>query len=214
MTDCVNKSKDYYTSGRPELMAFIERVVTRIGPSVLNVGCAAGMDADRLRQMGAQNLHGIEPVTAPAELAAQRYDRVWNSAFEMFEPSGDWYDTILLADVLEHMADPSGALRRIHEMLAPDGRLIVSVPNVRHVSVLFGLIARGDWRYEAAGIMDSTHLRFFTSRSIERLLDQCGYHVRERQWYGMQPIARAITRCWPFLGEFLQSQVFLLAERR
>jgi 2-polyprenyl-3-methyl-5-hydroxy-6-metoxy-1,4-benzoquinol methylase len=92
-------------------MAFVARTVGSVGPAVLNVGCAAGMDADHLRALGAETLHEVEPMAGPAEMAKQRYDRVWTSTFDGFEPAGLVYDTVILADVLEHMVDPARHFR-------------------------------------------------------------------------------------------------------
>lgn len=211
MTYSAAKTDEYYTSERSELMAFVQRTAGRIGPAVLNVGCASGMDADQLRALGAQMLHGVEPMAGPATLARQRYDRIWICTFDGFEAASEVYDTVVLADVLEHMVDPGAALSRIHALLSSAGSLVLSVPNVRHLSLLYQLIIKGDWRYQEAGILDSTHLRFFTSRSVERLLCDCGFVVVARQWHGSHAATRAITSRWNHAGEFLQSQIFILA---
>jgi GT2 family glycosyltransferase len=88
------------------------------------------------------------------------------------------FDAIVCADVLEHLRDPGRFLGRARGWLAPGGRLIASIPNVRHHSVLRGLL-EGDWTYEPAGLLDRDHLRFFTRREIEKLFYRAGFTVAD-----------------------------------
>ena len=84
------------------------------------------------------------------------------------------FDAVVCGGVLEHLRDPAALFGRIRGWLTPGGRLVASIPNVRHHSVVRGLL-EGNWTYEAAGLLDQTHLRFFTRRSIGRLFADCGY---------------------------------------
>ena len=99
---------------------------------------------------------------------------------------------IILADVLEHLVDPWAALRFLHSHTAKGCRLALSVPNVRHYKVSMPLLFRGEFGYEDYGIMDRTHLHFFTRGSLIDTLDECGWAVngsgshmkgRYRRWY-------------------------------
>src|SRR6185436_7844996 len=83
-------------------------------------------------------------------------------------------DCIVCADVLEHLRDPERALRLLLRYLAPDGLLVASIPNVRHASVLLPLLVEGRFRYQDEGILDRTHLRFFTLHEIVELLTRAG----------------------------------------
>jgi hypothetical protein len=94
--------------------------------------------------------------------------------------------------VLEHLVDPWTALRELHERTGPACRLALSVPNVRHYTVVLPLLCKGEFRYRDQGIMDRTHLHFFTRDSLVEMLRECGWEVqgagsnmrsRYRRWY-------------------------------
>src|SRR5262249_41242587 len=83
------------------------------------------------------------------------------------------FDLILALDVLEHLINPWSAMRRIHGLLKPDGALVVRIPNVSHCSVSLALL-RGRWDYAESGLMDRTHLRFFTEAGAKALVTSSG----------------------------------------
>ena len=175
------------------------------------MGCGAGADADLLRRLGGTELHGIEPVAEAAEEARRRYDDVFNGSVEDWSWDGKPYDLIVFADVLEHLVDPYTLLRESRAWLSDTGRILVSIPNIRHLSVLWGLVIGGDWRYGQHGIMDGTHLRFFTSRSFDRALHEAGYEpLASHRWGGMR-LTRMLAEVAPPVGEFLLSLIFVLA---
>ena len=95
----------------------------------------------------------------------------WWEAF-----SGRRYDYILFADVLEHLRDPWGVLKKSAELLKPDGRVIVSVPNIAHAQILASLY-NNDFSYADVGIMDKTHLRFFTEPTLRDMVREAGLAV-------------------------------------
>ncbi len=87
------------------------------------------------------------------------------------------FDVVVCADVLEHLEDPAAVLARVRRWLSPGGVLFVSLPNVANVAVRFALLA-GRFEYAEAGILDRTHLRFFTRRSARRLVEGTGFRIR------------------------------------
>lgn len=87
------------------------------------------------------------------------------------------FDVVVCADVLEHLPDPAAVLDRVRGWIAPGGRLFVSLPNVANVAVRLSLLA-GRFEYAEAGILDRTHLRFFTRRSALRLVESAGFRIR------------------------------------
>lgn len=204
---------DYYTTGRPELQAFLQPH----GPfaAALDIGCAAGVLGASLQAAGIVSAcDGIEAHPAAARLAESRLRRVWPGSLESMADSIVWQDyaLIILADVLEHLVDPWAALRLLRERSAPGCRLLLSVPNARHYKVSLPLVFRGEFRYEDAGIMDRTHLHFFTRESLDETLRECGWAVsartshmkkRYRRWY--MP-----TR---LLEPFVAVQTLVLAEK-
>jgi SAM-dependent methyltransferase len=124
---------------------------------------------------------GIELDPIAAELAAQHCERVHVADVDLLEelPWTDTrYDTILCMDILEHLRDPWRALRVLREGLTPDGRMIVTLPNVANWWIRFRLL-RGRWNYDDIGIMDRTHLRFFTVRTARELLASAGLSISE-----------------------------------
>lgn len=87
------------------------------------------------------------------------------------------FDTIILADILEHLEDPWASLTKISSFLKDNGVLIVSLPNIRHFQVLKNLLFKGDFSYQDQGIMDKTHLRFFCKRNMIELFNECELKV-------------------------------------
>ncbi len=84
----------------------------------------------------------------------------------------------MCGDVLEHLREPERFLRRVCRWLGPDGRVVASLPNVRHHTVVSALL-EGNWSYEPAGLLDATHLHFFTRRDMVDLFEHAGFHVDE-----------------------------------
>jgi 2-polyprenyl-3-methyl-5-hydroxy-6-metoxy-1,4-benzoquinol methylase len=147
------------------------------GWRVLEVGCGEGAFAASLA--GATEKWGIEPNATAAGIASERLDRVLTGRFD--EVSAQlperYFDLVICNDVIEHMPDHDRFLRDIQHHIADGGALVGSVPNIRNYKVLFDLLFLGDWRYQDSGIMDRTHLRFFTRHSLRRSLTDAGYHI-------------------------------------
>ena len=155
----------------------IEPLLPARAPRVLEIGCGGGGTLDWLKQSGrAQWTSGIELSSEAAAIARTRVDDVRcgdaNVLLEQFPQ--DSFDLILCLDVLEHLVDPWAALSKIQGLLRPGGRIITSLPNVRHHSVVLPLLLRGRWEYRDAGIMDRTHLRFFSRQGIAGLMRGAG----------------------------------------
>jgi 2-polyprenyl-3-methyl-5-hydroxy-6-metoxy-1,4-benzoquinol methylase len=154
---------DYFGDPRPDVQA----LVVAPGNRFLDVGCAGGALAGALKAAGAEHVAGIELNPVAAAQAREHVDTlVPGSVLEAEFPftTGE-FDYVIFADVLEHLPDPSAAIRRCLPYLASDGRVIVSVPNMRFYLVLLRLIV-DRWSYVEAGIRDRTHVRIFTRRSL------------------------------------------------
>ena len=126
---------------------------------------------------------GVELDAAAAEQARKHVDVVWHAAvedapFDTMIPAGS-LDCVLCLDILEHLVDPWLAVKRLSPLLAPGGRLIISIPNVRNFKFIRKLLIGGDFRYRDAGLLDRTHLRFFT-RETACELATCGGLVLEK----------------------------------
>jgi len=169
----------YYKCQRPELVKHIQPGKNQI----LDVGCAEGLLGENLKQQGlASEVVGIELFPDAAKVAASKLDRVICGDIELMYQEGmglepESFDYIICGDVLEHLRDPLAVLSWLATRLKPEGQLITSVPNVRHWSVLLPLLFKGEWQYQSHGIMDRTHLRFFTKKSAAKMLVDSGFHV-------------------------------------
>ena len=144
------------------------------GARILEIGCGAGATLGWLRQSGvACETIGVEIAEAAASQARDFVDNVYCIDFERHDlPAGHGeFDIILCLDVLEHMVDPWKVVDRlVSGYLKPGGTLVISLPNIQHYSAVLPLLFRGRWRYENEGLLDRTHLRFFTRESAAALL--------------------------------------------
>ncbi len=171
--DAIENLPRYYWADRPELQALVPLTAKR----VLDVGCGAGGLGNALKSRGIE-VTGIEYDRKMAHHAEQFLHQVIAGDVEIMMEALqlNYYDCIILGDVLEHLRDPEGVLKRLKKSLREDGVIVASLPNVNHWSIIRGLL-EGRWQYENAGILDRTHLRFFTRRSIVDLFNEAGYRV-------------------------------------
>lgn len=162
--------------------------------NILEVGCSAGYFGAALKQLG-HHVCGVEMDEASSALARDVLDEVHcctvQAFFQRFE--GRQFDVITFGDVLEHLAYPQEVLVEARKHLTPRGRIVCSVPNVGHASVR-GMLLQGDWDYSELGILDKTHLRFFTKKSLIALFDDAGYLVQKLQSVRL-PVAHAAQMC-------------------
>jgi 2-polyprenyl-3-methyl-5-hydroxy-6-metoxy-1,4-benzoquinol methylase len=166
----------YFEFDRPELLALIPETARK----VLDVGCGAGRLGEAVKRRQGAEVVGIEMVQAAGQAARSRLDQVLVGNVEEMElPFGSGsFDAVVCGDVLEHLREPERLLRQARGWLRPGGRLIASIPNVRHHTVVRSLLD-GNWTYEPAGLLDRTHLRFFTRREIEDLFRDAGFTVSQ-----------------------------------
>jgi 2-polyprenyl-3-methyl-5-hydroxy-6-metoxy-1,4-benzoquinol methylase len=149
---------------------------------ILDVGCSSGDFAANVKQRyPLARIWGVEPNKGAARIAAPRIDRVLCQMIEQI----DWHregvkrgdiDTVFLFDVLEHTYDPWKTLLTLRNLVSENGQLVVSIPNVRNVLLIQDLIS-GYWRYRRAGLLDITHIRFFTQKDMYRMFYQTGFRV-------------------------------------
>jgi 2-polyprenyl-3-methyl-5-hydroxy-6-metoxy-1,4-benzoquinol methylase len=148
---------------------------------VLELGPATGYMSRALVERGC-SVVGIEVDPEMAERAAEVCERVIVGDLDALDLDAELgeerFDAIVAADVLEHLKDPLEALTRLRRFLKPDGCFVISVPNVAHGSVRLALLS-GNFEYQKAGLLDSTHLRFFTRETLEQLLDDAELGLAE-----------------------------------
>jgi len=144
---------------------------------VLELGCAAGHMTRALVEQGCRVV-ALEVDAEAARFAEEFAERVvvgdLSDSHSLAPIEDDRFDVLLAGDVLEHLPDPLALLRRCRSLLRPDGALVLSVPNVAHVDLKLALL-QGRWQYRDVGLLDRTHLRFFTRRSLDELLHAAGF---------------------------------------
>jgi 2-polyprenyl-3-methyl-5-hydroxy-6-metoxy-1,4-benzoquinol methylase len=168
-----------YVGRRPD----IERLVSPDARAVLDVGCSTGALGEAIKARTAACVYGIELSPEMADIASGRLDRVFvGDAATVILGGGlgdSRFDTIIFADVLEHLIDPWAVLQAGARYLEPGGVVIASIPNVGHIDTICNLVFRGHWPYRERGIHDRTHLRFFTRKNIEELFAGAGLVIEQ-----------------------------------
>ncbi len=167
-----------YCGERNEMVGYVPPGARR----VLDVGCGNGSFGRELRsRRPGLSLWAVEPDGdgVAAARGSGAYERVVLGGYPgvIGELPGGYFDCVFFNDVLEHLVEPGQALAATRSLLAPRGRVVASIPNVRCLDVVKPLVVSGDWRYEDYGLLDRTHLRFFTRSSMCRLFDEHGYEV-------------------------------------
>lgn len=159
---------------RREMLPFIPESAT----TILDVGCSHGRFGSVLKEANPDwTVVGVEPDAGAMSNAAGHYDEVIHGFYPDDLATGSRFDCIVFNDVLEHVVDPWGMVSRTLAYLTPGGRVVASIPNVRYVMVVRELALRGRWEYADWGVLDRTHLRFFTRKSIEELFTSNGFGV-------------------------------------
>jgi len=173
----LNPGSDYYANVRHEMVPFLPDTYRR----VLEIGCGDGVFADLLTRP--HEMWGVELDPDAAARARPRLHRVLLGTFEQVQHQlpTNYFDLVVCNDVLEHMADPDAFLTAVGAHMTRNGCLIASIPNMRHWQVLWQLLVRKDWQYGREGIMDRTHLRFFTETSMRRMFTDAGFQIERMQ---------------------------------
>lgn len=168
------KESLYYQGMNSHLFELVESDAHR----VLEIGCAEGNLGYALKQKYGSFVTGIELFEAAASIAKSKLDQVLVGNIETMDLpfEEESFDYILLGDVLEHLIDPWATLRKIRPFLKSGGSILICIPNVGHASILISLLA-GKWSYSASGLLDKTHLRFFTFDEMKSILLSNGFDI-------------------------------------
>jgi SAM-dependent methyltransferase len=174
-----NSESNYFHHLRMPLLSLATHKPIR----VLEVGCAAGQSLIYFKERGTEFVAGVEIFPEIAQIARDKesIDKVITGNIEQIELpfEENYFDLIIAGFVIEHVADPWCVLNKLNKYLKPGGQLIGSLPNVRHISVVLPLLTIGKWEYTEEGIMDWTHLRFFSKSTIEDILSSTGFTVHK-----------------------------------
>ncbi|GMG81453.1 hypothetical protein LNKW23_06660 [Paralimibaculum aggregatum] len=209
----------YFDHARREILPHLPARCAR----VLDLGCGAGATLELLRaEREIAWAGGVELDPEAAARARALADRIWESDLQRFDPGAaippGSLDLVLCLDVLEHLPWPWEVVERLSALLAPGGRLILSVPNIRNWKFIWRLLTRGDFRYREAGLLDRTHLRFFTFETAAELATSGGLvrlHAGSATAYGRWELRRwLIGATGGRLEPLIAKQVLVVAEKQ
>ena len=191
-----DKAIDYYDNYRSDIIPLLPKHSAR----ALEIGCGTGNTLAYLKANGYCDwTYGVEMFPEALDRAASNVDILYSCNIEgavlPIEPHR--INLILCLDVLEHLVNPEKVISYLHTLLAPGGIIIASIPNVRHYSVVFPLVFKNEWEYKNAGVLDSTHLRFFVEKTATDLMESSGLKLEDLVHSGLftkkQKILSAIT---------------------
>jgi SAM-dependent methyltransferase len=168
------KATDPYSS-HAQILGWVER---ERPVDVLEIGTATGYLSFEMAKRGC-TVTGIEKDPEMAKAARGFCSQMLTGDVETMNLQVlGRYDAIICADVLEHLCDPRRTLQQLHHLLKPDGRMLISLPNVAHIWVRINLLL-GRFDYEKSGILDETHLHFFTLKSAKNFIARCGLEIMD-----------------------------------
>ncbi len=172
-------TKNYYFKIRSDILTALPEDIS----SVLSLGCGGGETEIRLKESG-KVVYAVEREASFKPKLEKILDRVIIADLDQdrLDLPQDFFDCILLADILEHLRNPEAVLQGLKQYLKSGKYLVISAPNIRHASIIKDLLL-GRWTYADAGILDRTHLRFFTLADLTKLFTRNGFellHIRRK----------------------------------
>jgi 2-polyprenyl-3-methyl-5-hydroxy-6-metoxy-1,4-benzoquinol methylase len=188
--DSPSPIKPYYRNPRQDVLEHLDGPIVRL----LDVGCGAGTFGSAVKERDGAEVWGIELNGEMARYAGEKLDRVLvgDVAERLPEVPDGHFDLVSCNDVLEHTVDPGAILRSLPRVLRPNGKVTLSLPNVRYWDALKRVVFDADWPQEDLGIFDRTHLRFFTEKSMRRFIPECGYTIEKM--VGLNPTPSRVLR--------------------
>ena len=182
-----DKPASYFANARSD---FVELLRTDANSAVLELGCGAGGTGRGVLAAGKAGRYvGIELDPGAARVAAEGLTEVVVGDVQEvnLDRLAGQFDALIISEVIEHLADPWTTLRRLAACVKPGGQIMASSPNIAHWNIVLNLV-RGRFQYREAGIMDQTHLRWFTPASYVALFEGAGFQIdtvksmRENGW--------------------------------
>jgi len=186
--------RNYYDSDRGEMLQYI----TQTNIKVLDIGCGTGNFGQLIMKEKGAEVWGIEIEPEVAQIARRSLHKVLcGDAEELIHSLPDqFFDLICFNDSLEHLLWPEKILEQCKLKLRPGGEVLCSLPNMRYFRVIYNLVFKKEWEYEEAGILDKTHIRFFTINSINNMFQRCGYTITLLE--GNQAQSTSSTKSWRY----------------
>lgn len=170
-----NKPSGYYHSNREDMLKYVPPDTK----TSLEFGCGRGGFSALVKNIFDAETWAVEINEEAAHEAEKVLDKVINSdaAKSLDDIPENYFDCIILFDILEHLLDPSALLRALKNKLSDKGVIIASIPNIRYYRTFVDLVIHGNWDYKDHGILDRTHLRFFTYKSIVKMLNLLDFEI-------------------------------------
>lgn len=155
--------------------------------TILEFGCGFGGFSSLVKEKLGTESWAVEIEKTAAQEAEKKLDKVINAdaSEALLQIPEDYFDCIVLFDILEHLIDPYGLLCALKTKLTKNGIIVASIPNIRYYRTFVDLVIHGNWDYKEHGILDKTHLRFFTYKSIIKTFNQLGFEMLELE--GIHP---------------------------
>lgn len=169
------KSDIYYSSTRSNMSSFLPEAYSK----VVEIGCGEGAFRPNVKEEC--EYWGVEPYTPSYEIASKGLDHTLHGNYD--EVAGDlpndYFDLVICNDVIEHMVDHDKFFTDIKSKMKNNSYMVGSLPNVRFFPNLLSLLFGKDWKYQNEGVLDRTHLRFFTEKSILRTFEEHGFKIEK-----------------------------------
>jgi 2-polyprenyl-3-methyl-5-hydroxy-6-metoxy-1,4-benzoquinol methylase len=208
----VLKKEGYFQYTRAEMAVYIPTFAKRI----LDVGCGQGAFSRLIKSRRSCEIWGVEPMQEAARIASLHLDQIRYGYFtpELKLPDR-YFDVVVFNDVLEHMLQPDAALQLATCLLADGGLVVASIPNFLYGPCLREIIFTRDWVYRDEGILDYTHVRFFTKKSILRMFRQNDFSIERcdgiNRYHGSRLFRIANLFMFRQLEEFRWMQIVVVA---
>ncbi|MBL4605962.1 MAG: methyltransferase domain-containing protein [Flavobacteriaceae bacterium] len=173
-----NKEDSYYNNVRLDVLSLLP--VSSKELVVLEIGAGHGATLSFLKnEKIAKEVIGLDIPSNKGTCLFKNIDRFIYEDVENFDLKeyNTYFDYIILADVLEHLVNPDDVLKKLKPLLKEKGELLISIPNFRHKRALYKVFLKGDFSYEASGIFDYTHLRFYCKKNIKELVVNNGFKI-------------------------------------
>lgn len=175
LTNMLHKPNGYYSATRENMLKYIPKDVK----TTLEFGCGFGGFSAMVKKRFGAETWAVEMDKGAAQEAAKKVDKVINAdAVESLKDIPDnYFDCIFFLDILEHLVDPYSLLCAVKTKLTKQGVIVASIPNIRYYRTFVDFVLHGNWDYLDQGILDKTHLRFFTYKSILRMFESLGFGI-------------------------------------
>jgi 2-polyprenyl-3-methyl-5-hydroxy-6-metoxy-1,4-benzoquinol methylase len=170
-----NKPSGYYENKREDMLKYLPQGIK----TSLEFGCGCGGFSALVKDKFNAETWAVEINEEAAHEASKKLYKIINSdaATSLDNIPDNYFDCVILFDILEHLLDPFSLLGALKTKLTDKGVIIASIPNIRYYRTLFDLVVKGNWDYKDHGILDKTHLRFFTYKSIVKMFNLLGFQI-------------------------------------